>query len=135
MDKAASPKVSRFILTGLVTAFLIGGLLGYLRYWIGFFIIAQGVCLGLMVPWLAVKWIGGTGPAHPGAGSAPLLALVWFLAAQAGLMVGFGLAQPWFEPLGWFGRVMDRKTAEFVFGIATNTGFSRGVALGAQGGF
>ncbi len=128
-------KTEVFLLSGLLLAFLIGGLLGYLRYWMGFFIIAQGACVGLLVPWLAVKRRGGQSPGHPGVGGALALALVWFLAAQAGLMAGFGLAQPWFEPLGWFSRIMDGRTAEFVFGIATNTGFARGVALGAQGGF
>lgn len=124
-----------FAVNGLVLALLLGGLLGYLRYWLGFFIIAQGVCLGLLIPWLAIKRNGGQSPGHPGIGRALGLSFLWFMAANAGLAVGFGLAQPWFNPLGWLSRIIDGDTAEFVFGIAANTGFSRGVAMGAQGGF
>ena len=114
---------------------LLGIGLGYVRYWVGFFVIAQGACLGLLAPWLAHKYPGGPGPQHPGPGGSLVVAFLLFFTANLGLMLGFGLAQPWFEPLGWLGRIMEKHTAEFVFGVATNTGYSRGVALGAQGGF
>jgi hypothetical protein len=130
------PKLSvNLMVYGLLIAMALGALLGCLRYWMGFFILAQGACLGLITPWLAVKAIGGKSPDHPGVGGALGIAALWFITANIGIMLGFGWAQPWFEPLGWLQRVLDGDSAEFVFGVASTGGFSRGVAMGAQGGF
>ena len=112
-----------------------GCLLGYLRYWLGFFVIAQGALLGLGVPWIVVKVLGGEKPWHPGFKTALLVAALWFIGTNVGLMLGFGLAQPWFEPVGWLSRILHDDTAEFVFGVASTGSFARGVAMGAQGGF
>ena len=129
------PPGTGVMLPGLIAAFTVGIVLGYLRYWLGFFVIAQGAVLGLLVPWLAVMLQGGQKPVHPGVKTALAVAVLWFAAANLGLLTGFGLAQPWFEPLGWLGRLLDNDTAEFVFGVASNAAYSRGVAFGAQGGF
>ena len=129
------PPGSGIWLPGLIAAFATGIVLGCLRYWLGFFVIAQGAVLGLLVPWLAVRLQGGQKPVHPGVKMALAVAGLWFAAANLGLLTGFGLAQPWFDPLGWLGRLLDHDTAEFVFGVASNAAYSRGVAFGAQGGF
>jgi hypothetical protein len=135
MAKLAPQLPMKLIVNGFLIALALGTLLGCLRYWTGFFVLAQGVCLGLLTPWLAIKTAGGQSPEHPGVKAALGIAVLWFISANSGLMLGFGLAQPWFEPLGWLGRIMDDDTAEFVFGVASTGGFSRGVAMGAQGGF
>ena len=135
MSGSSQPDFKILVLTGLMISLAMGCLLGYLRYWLGFFVIAQGTLLGLGVPWVAVKLLGGEKPRHPGFKVALLVAVLWFAATNAGLIMGFGLAQPWFDPLDWLSRIMNDDTAEFVFGVASTGGFARGVAMGAQGGF
>ncbi len=131
-----NPKLPAGLLVkGLALSLILGALLGYLRYWLGFFVLAQGACLGLLTPWLSVKLSGGKSPEHPGFQKALSMAMLWFLACNLGLMIGFGLAQPWFDPVGWLGRIWEDRTAEFVFGVASTAGMSRGWAMGAQGGF
>lgn len=135
MSEVSPPSFSRLLWTGLLISLALGCLLGYLRYWLGFFVIVQGALLGLGVPWLVVTVLGGEKPRHPGFKVALLVAFLWFIGANVGLMLGFGLAQPWFEPVGWLSRILRDDTAEFVFGVASTGGFARGVAMGAQGGF
>ena len=110
--------------------------MGWLRYWLGFFVLAQGAAAGLLIAWIIGRFgpVKG-GPPHPGFGAAAACAALWFAAFQAGLALGIGLAQPWFEPLGWLGRIWDGKSSEFVFGVAASGGVHRGFAQGARGWF
>ena len=58
---------------------------------------------------------------------------MWFVIFQAGLAVGFGLAQPWFEPVKFLSQVLAGQGIEFVFGIASSGGTQKGFAMGASG--
>jgi hypothetical protein len=62
-----------------------------------------------------------------------LLLFIRFLTAQA---VGFGLSQPWFDPVGWVARVVSGRTSEPIFGISMLGGVaSRNFQMGVKGGF
>lgn len=55
------------------------------------------------------------------------------MIAQA---IGFGLAQPMFDPFSWFYRVWDGQTSESVFGIfTTGGGIHETFSGGLSGGF
>ena len=49
---------------------------------------------------------GRGGPSHPGFPGTLWYALLWLAAFMAAEPFGFGLAQPWFDPWGWAGRVL-----------------------------
>lgn len=131
---AEPPQCLVYVLAwGWASSLLLGLVAGYVRYWLGFFVLAQGAGAGLLIAWLIGRMGGGRGakPLHPGVGPALLTALAClacFLAAEA---VGFGLAQPWFDPLGWSARVLEGRSAEYCFGIAATAGVHRGFVLGA----
>jgi hypothetical protein len=122
---------------GLAAALLLGLAVGWLRYWFGFFVLIQGAAAGLLLAWLMGRAgrVQGRGPAHPGFGPALGLACLCFASFAAGELLGTGLAQPWFDPLGWLGRVWEGKTVEPAFGIAATGPVHRAFAGGAQGGF
>jgi Flp pilus assembly protein TadD len=130
------PRQNRRVLaTGAFIALATGLLFGTLRYWQGYFVIAQGALAGLGIPWLTglllPRSIRDSTPQRLdfGFGSA-LLLLAMFLAAQ---MVGFGLSMPWFEPVEWLGKVLGGSATEYTFGVASHGGVQRGFAMGGSG--
>ena len=126
------------VVGGAVAAALLGLAAGWLRYWFGFFVLFQGAACGLLIAWLAGRAgrRDGRGPDHPGFRNSILVAGVWFIVFIAGLTLGLGLAQPWFDPFGWLSRLWDGRTGELAFGIASRGGVAHGAfAMGAKGGF
>ncbi len=50
--------------------------------------------------------------------------------------VGFGIAQPSFDPLGWPGRVWNGDTMESIFGVFSTGGVAhQAFSEGLSGGF
>jgi len=118
------------MITILVPALLTGLMLGALRYWIGFFVIGHALFAALAATWIAGCLTRSTTSFRPWHG---ILAAVVLLAGEA---VGFGLAQPWFDPLGWLVRVVSGDTVEYLFGIALVGGtVGRNFQMGVGGGF
>lgn len=134
---AAPPLPALAVGLGLGLSVLLGLLLGWLRYWLGLFTLAQGAVAGLLLAWLINRLARHWGrPAwHPGFRPALLTAALWFAAFMLGQGAGFGLAQPWFEPLGWLARLWDGKTVEPTFAIAATGPVHRAYAGGANGWF
>lgn len=127
----------RVIAAGLAMSLALGVVTGWIRWWEGFFVLFQGAGCGLLLAWLIGR-IGrqeGKKPRHPGFRPALVLALLWWAAFMAGQGVGLGLAQPWFDPLGWLARVWDGKSTEFAFGVAATASIHRSFAMGASNGF
>lgn len=127
--------VSKAALVGGLIALVVGLGLGWLRYWTGFFVLAQGAAGGLLIGWLTGRLAGTNRPdaPEPDRSVCLKLALLWFVIFQAGLAVGFGLAQPWFEPVKFLSQVLAGQGIEFVFGIASSGGTQKGFAMGASG--
>lgn len=130
---SGSVQVRQAILAGLAASLCLGLALGWLRYWFGFFVLAQGAVGGLLVAHLAGR--AGRRPPHPGFRAALAIALGWFAAFLVGLVLGFGLAQPWFEPLGWLDRLWRGRTVELVFGVSAVGPVHNFFAQGAKGWF
>ncbi len=125
------------VVGGMLLALALGAALGWLRYWLGLFVIAQGAVAGLLLPWLLGR-LGPCRPAlagHPGCAGALGLAGFWSACFLAGQALGLGLAQPWFDPLGFVSRVLAGRSSEFVFGVAATGGIHRALAQGARDGF
>ncbi len=127
----------KVVVWGMLLALALGMVLGWLRYWLGLFVLAQGTVAGLLLPWLLGRLDSGRAlwSEYPGCGGALGLAALWSACFLAGQGLGFGLAQPWFDPLGFVFRVLAGRSSEFVFGIAATAGIHRALALGAKGGF
>ncbi|RJX31807.1 MAG: hypothetical protein C4525_11455 [Desulfarculus sp.] len=136
-ERPQSAAYGRVLLAGLLWALALGLAAGWLRYWVGLFVLAQGAVCGLLLAYLAGR-AGrgqGQGPAHPGPGPALAAAFVWLLAFWLGQGLGYGLAQPWFDAAGWLGRVWQGKSSEFLFGVAATGPVHRAFSLGAKGGW
>jgi len=58
----------------------------------------------------------------------------WVGTSMGGL-IGLGLAQPWFAPLGWLGRLWAGHTVEPIFGVASTTGVHCAFSDGFNGGW
>lgn len=116
---------------GALAALLLGLGMGWLRYWMGFFVLAQGAVCGLLIAWLVRRITRAA--ISPENAVCLKLALLWFLIFQAGLAVGFGLAQPWFAPLGFLAQVLSGDGIEFAFGVMSSGGVQKGFAMGAGG--
>lgn len=137
-DASAAPAApARVVLAGVIWALALGALTGWIRYYEGLFVLAQGAVCGLLLAWLIARAgrRDGKGPYHPGFRPALTLALLWWGVFMIGQGLGVGLAQPWFDPLGWLGRVWDGKSSEFSFGIAATAGIHRSFSMGAHGVF
>lgn len=138
-QKESAPRSAygRVLLAGLLWALVLGLAAGWLRYWVGLFVLAQGAICGLLVAYLAGRAgrVQGQGPAHPGLRPALAAAALWLLAFWLGQGLGYGLAQPWFDVLGWLGRVWQGKSSEFLFGVAAVGPVHRSFGLGAKGGW
>lgn len=133
MGQTNKPSVKTFT-KWLLIAFAIGLVFGWIRYWIGYYILLQGIIAGLMIPWAIHKTKGGDAKILSDA-SFKLSVLLFFMF-MIGQAVGFGLAQPWFDPFGWLARIMDGKTSESVFGIFSTGGVVHDFySNGLNGGF
>jgi len=122
------------ILKSLIVAFLAGLFFGWVRYWIGYYILIQGVIAGLIIPGLVVQFL----PAKKNAlaNIRFKMALILFFSFMIGQMLGFGLAQPVFDPINWVARVWNGDTTESVFGIFSTAGVvSQTFSEGLSGGF
>jgi hypothetical protein len=125
-------------MAGIVAAFIIGLAAGYCRYWFGYFVLGQGIIVGLTIPWLTGKFSSKRSlkqavVSKPNTLIVVLLFFICFLMAQG---VGFGLSQPWFDPIGWVVRTLSGRTSEHIFGISMLGGVaSRSFHLGVKGGF
>jgi len=123
---------------GILLAFVVGVIAGWGRYWYGYFVLGQGTIVGLFIPWAATILCSKTLPPrrtmkNPGAIRQVLILFFCFMIAQA---IGFGMAQPWFDPVGWLGRVSQHGTKETVWGISLLGGAAaKNFQLGMNGGF
>jgi hypothetical protein len=128
----------RRLAAGVVLAIIIGVMAGWGRYWYGYFVLGQGTFVGLFIPWAATilcppAAIPGKTIKNPGSMTQVLILFACFMIAQA---IGFGMAQPWFDPLGWLGRVSQQGTTETVWGIRLLGGVAaKNFQLGVDGGF
>ncbi len=119
MTKTTS-HTGKAILIYVLTAFTIGLITGWIRYWAGFYVLLQGTITGLLIPWVSHRFPSGR-EKIPGDASFKL-AILLFSLFMIGQATGFGLAQPWFDPAGWLMRVIEGKTSESVFGIFSTGG-------------
>jgi hypothetical protein len=128
----------RRLAAGVVLAIIIGAMAGWGRYWYGYFVLGQGTFVGLFIPWAATILCPPAAtpikiPEKPGSITLVFILFACFMIAQA---IGFGLAQPWFDPLGWLGRVSQHGTKETVWGISLLGGAAaKNFQLGVNGGF
>jgi hypothetical protein len=114
----------------LIAAVIIGLGIGWVRYWMGFLVIFQGLIAAGLINFLfgLMRTPPPHGPAltneHVWKWSA--IGLLFFWSAQ---IVGVGLAQPWFDPLNFFDTIIKGKGIEAVFGLTQ----TRGIAAGFSG--
>ena len=118
----------------IVIAFVLGFLVGWIRYWIGYYVLLQGILAGLLLPWLVNKTAQNQKEALANIRFKMAIFLFFsFMIAQA---IGFGLAQPVFDPFNWLYRVWDGQTTESVFGIFSTGGVvHQTFSEGLNGGF
>ncbi|WP_201353151.1 hypothetical protein [Hydrogenimonas urashimensis] len=110
--------------------FMAALLAGLFRYWFGFFPLAHALFLGLGSAWFASLFYRQ----ERTAGKRTVFAILATLLV--GELAGFGMAQPWFDPLGWLSRVLQSDTTEEIFGLALMGGrIGRNFQLGTGGGF
>jgi hypothetical protein len=122
------------LLKWILIAVLTGIVFGWIRYWIGYYILIQGVIAGLLIPWM-VKSTAVT-QMEALSNIRFKMALLLFFAFMIGQALGFGLAQPVFDPFNWFARVWNGDTTESVFGIFSTAGVvSQTFSEGLSGGF
>lgn len=122
------------LLKWILIAVLTGLFFGWIRYWIGYYILIQGVIAGLLIPWMVKNTAANQLEALSNIRFKMATLLFFsFLIAQA---LGFGLAQPVFDPFNWFVRVWNGDTTESVFGIFSTAGVvSQTFSEGLSGGF
>jgi len=122
------------LLKWVLIAVLTGLVFGWIRYWIGYYILIQGVIAGLLIPWMVKKTAANQMEALSNVRFKMAVLLFFsFMIAQA---LGFGLAQPVFDPFNWFVRVWNGDTTESVFGIFSTGGVvSQTFSEGISGGF
>lgn len=120
---------------GALLSVLVGMAMGWGRYWIGYFVLFQGAIagVGIALAVSALTRIRHNGAVGPGAAGRLGVAAIWFIFFQAGQVIGFGLAQPWFDPVAWFFKVLNGRAAELVFGAKSSGGNVEDFAMGANG--
>ncbi len=127
-----------WLVAAIVLAITVGCIAGWARYWYGYFVLGQGTIAGLFIPWGAKTFCSSSiNPKKkiktPGSMTLVLILFICFVVAQA---IGFGMAQPWFDPVGWLGRVIQHGTKESVWGISLLGGaVARDFQMGVNGGF
>jgi hypothetical protein len=123
---------------GVLFALAAGGLAGWGRYWYGYFVLGQGTIAGLFIPWAAAAVCSRFNRSpktvkNPGPIALVLILFLCFMTAQG---IAFGMAQPWFDPVGWLGRVIQHATKETVWGISLLGGVAaQNFQMGINGGF
>lgn len=123
-------------LVGILISALIGFATGWVRYWMGFFVLFQGVMASLLIAWLVGKyWKGRDSASNPPNGKALMAALGWLIIFWVAQIYGLGLAQPWFDPFGYFGRILQGDAKEMAFGMKGISGWTSGFSGGFGGGF
>jgi hypothetical protein len=122
------------LLKWILIAVLTGIVFGWIRYWIGYYILIQGIIAGVLIVWLVKQTATTQMKALSNSRFKMAVGLfVLFIIAQA---LGFGLAQPVFDPFNWFARVWNGDTTESVFGIFSTAGVvSQTFSEGLSGGF
>ena len=121
------------LLKWIIIAITLGLFIGWIRYWIGYYVLIQGVIAGLLIAWIVKKVAKDQLQALADVRFKITIVLFFsFMIAQA---IGFGLAQPVFDPFNWLARVWDGQTSESVFGIFSTGGvvhetFSGGLSGG-----
>lgn len=119
----------RNFLTAVVLALAVGIAAGWLRYWFGFLVIFHGAACAGAIGWLFHR-ARSTPPrnfvesnATVWRWSLPLLPVFW-----AGQLIGTGLAQPWFEPLGYFIDIVSGTSVETFIGVGTTHVYGGGMS-------
>lgn len=122
------------VIVAILLAGLTGIVFGYLRYWIGYYILIQGVIAAVVLAYFVKAQAANKLERLANVRfKMSLLLFVGFVLAQA---VGYGLAQPVFDPFNWFARVWNGDSSESVFGIFSTAGVvSRTFSEGVSGGF
>lgn len=129
--KLSFSTVSKWILVAVI----LGLLMGWVRYWIGYYVLVQGVIVGLLIPWIAAKKTT-LEQKEALANVRFKIAIVLFFSFMIAQGIGFGVAQPVFDPLIWLARVWDGQTSESVFGIFSTGGVvHEAFSGGLSGGF
>ncbi|MBM9518276.1 hypothetical protein JWG39_00410 [Desulforhopalus vacuolatus] len=127
-----------YLAAGMGLAIFAGVVAGWARYWYGYFVLGQGVLAGLFIPWAAVI-VCSTTLTHRKTIKKPCsitLVLIFFACFMVAQAIGFGMAQPWFDPVGWLGRVIQGGTQESIWGITLLGGaVAKNFQLGVNGGF
>jgi len=122
------------LLKWVFIAVLSGLAFGWIRYWIGYYVLIQGVIAGLLITWMVKKNAGTQTDAL--ANFRFKMVVFLFFSFMIGQAFGFGLAQPVFDPFKWLARVWNGDTTESVFGIFSTAGVvSQTFSEGLNGGF
>lgn len=121
------------VLKWMVIAVFTGLVFGWIRYWIGYYVLIQGIIAGLFIPWMVKKT--DTNQSHALSNIRFKMASLLFFSFMIAQSIGFGLAQPLFDPFNWLFRVWEGQTSESVFGIFSTGGvvhetFSGGISGG-----
>ena len=115
-------------------AALAGVAAGWLRYWFGVCLVVQAGLAALVLGCGVGRLLPAFGLAWPQEFRTRLWFAAWltlvFLASQT---VGLGFAQPWFDPLGYFGRILMGRGVEEVSGLS-GVGSVLKVFAGSLGG-
>lgn len=130
-----SEKIHNLIIVKwIIITLIIGLIIGWIRYWIGYYILLQGIVAGLLIAW-AVKKIAKE-ELQSLANVRFKITIVLFFFFMIAQAIGFGLAQPVFDPFNWFGRVWNADTTESIFGIFSTGGVAhQAFSEGLSGGF
>lgn len=130
LKKLSVSSVFKWVLIAILT----GLIFGWIRYWIGYYVLIQGVIAGLLLPWMVKKTAETQMDAL--ANIRFKMALLFFFVFMIGQALGFGLAQPVFDPFNWFARVWNGDTTESVFAIFSRAGVTHHTfSEGLSGGF
>jgi len=129
-NKLSFSALVRWIFVALITGFVFG----WVRYWIGYYVLLQGIVAGLLISSIVKKV--AVEQQQSLIDFRFKMAIVLFLSFMIAQAVGFGTAQPVFDPFGWFGRVWNGDTSESVFGIFSTGGVAhQAFSEGLSGGF
>lgn len=118
----------------IIVALIVGFVFGWVRYWIGYYVLLQGITAGLLVSSIVKKV--AVRQQQSFVDFRFKIAIVLFFSFMIAQVIGFGTAQPTFDPFGWFGRVWQGDTSESVFGIFSTGGVAhQAFSEGLSGGF